>query len=219
MRSWTIALAGVLALVMATDTLMAQPPAGSGQRQPRQGRGGDKREAGPARGMRLPPSPLMRTLDTDKDGALSADEIKNAAASLKKLDKNDDGKLSGKELRPPRPPKRPGGGPPGGEEFIKRFMSFDKDGDGKVSDAELPERMQRMMQFADTNKDGLLDEEEIKKMVKRRAAGHRPGAGKGPGRGKGPGGGPKGPGHGGGPGGSPKGPGHGGGPGGGSGTW
>ncbi len=178
MRSWTIALAGVIALVMTTDTLMAQPPAGSGQRQPRQGRSGDEREAGPGRGMRFPPSPLMRALDTDKDGKLSADEIKNAAASLKKLDKNDDGKLSRKELRPTRAPGRPGGGPPTGKEFVKHIMSFDKDGDGKVSKAELPERAQRMMEFADTNEDGLLDEEEIKKMAKRRAAGQRPGGGR-----------------------------------------
>ena len=46
-------------------------------------------------------SPLMAALDTDKDGSLSADEMKNAETALKTLDKDGDGKLSPEELRPP----------------------------------------------------------------------------------------------------------------------
>jgi len=45
----------------------------------------------------------MATLDTNHDGVLSAEEIANAAASLLKLDKNGDGKLTQDEMRPPRP--------------------------------------------------------------------------------------------------------------------
>jgi hypothetical protein len=41
------------------------------------------------------------------DGVIGADEIANAAKALKKLDKNADGKLTGDEYRPPRPPPRP----------------------------------------------------------------------------------------------------------------
>jgi collagen type III alpha len=53
----------------------------------------------------------MVALDTDEDGELSPDEIKNAVTALKELDKNDDGKLSGDELRPQfGPPDGPGGG-------------------------------------------------------------------------------------------------------------
>src|SRR5690606_10226977 len=47
--------------------------------------------------------PLMKALDTDGDGELSAEESASAAAALAMLDKNGDGKLSAEELRPPRP--------------------------------------------------------------------------------------------------------------------
>jgi len=49
----------------------------------------------------------MMALDTDKNGEISAKEIQNAAAALKKLDKNGDGKLTRDELRPQH--RRPGG--------------------------------------------------------------------------------------------------------------
>ncbi len=42
-------------------------------------------------------SRLLRTLDLNGDGILSAEEIAAAAASLKKLDRNGDGELSGDE--------------------------------------------------------------------------------------------------------------------------
>ncbi|QTA90648.1 EF-hand domain-containing protein [Desulfonema magnum] len=47
-------------------------------------------------------APLMRALDTDRDGQLSAEEIENATNILKTLDKNGDGILGRDELRPPR---------------------------------------------------------------------------------------------------------------------
>ena len=50
------------------------------------------------------PSPLMRALDLDKDGILSADEIVDAPLSLASLDKNDDGTISRRELHPGKPP-------------------------------------------------------------------------------------------------------------------
>lgn len=55
------------------------------------------------------PSPFA-IFDTDKDGTLSSSEIDNASDSLRQLDKNGDGKLSGRELRPARPD-----GPPQGQ--------------------------------------------------------------------------------------------------------
>lgn len=70
----------------------------------------------------LPPPPpfvLMKALDADGDGVISAEEIANAPAALKALDKNGDGKLTPDELRPPRrPPDGKGdkGGPPPKEE-------------------------------------------------------------------------------------------------------
>jgi len=56
----------------------------------------------------MPGHPIMAALDADKDGALSADEIAKAPEALKMLDKNDDGKLTDDELRPPRRPDGPG---------------------------------------------------------------------------------------------------------------
>jgi Ca2+-binding EF-hand superfamily protein len=46
-------------------------------------------------------NPLLRALDTDQDGKLSAAEIAAAPAALKTLDKNGDGMLDQEELRPP----------------------------------------------------------------------------------------------------------------------
>ena len=109
-------------------------------------------------------NPLVAAIDTDHDGVLSAKEIGNAAAALKTLDKNGDGKLTADEVRPNfggRGRGGPGGSP---DEMVKRLMEFDKNGDGKLSKDEVPERMQGMFDRADTNNDGVLTEDEIRKM-------------------------------------------------------
>ena len=67
---------------------------------------GERRQGPPA----LRPSPIIEALDANKDGEIDANEINNAAAALKKLDKNGDGKLTMEEVRPRG--GRPGG--PGG---------------------------------------------------------------------------------------------------------
>ncbi len=73
-------------------------------------------------GHRPPPPPVITALDVNHDGVIDANEIANASAALKKLDKNGDGKLTREELRPQRPPQsvngdsddhRPSGPPPG----------------------------------------------------------------------------------------------------------
>jgi len=61
----------------------------------------------PPDGNRPPPPPVINVLDTNHDGALSADEIAAAANSLKQLDLNQDGQLSHEELCPPPPPPPP----------------------------------------------------------------------------------------------------------------
>ncbi len=51
-----------------------------------------------------PATPLVvATLDANHDGIIDAAEISNASVALKSLDKNADGKLTGEELRRPRP--------------------------------------------------------------------------------------------------------------------
>ncbi len=64
---------------------------------------------------------------------------------------------------------RRGPGGPGrglsGDDILERIMSFDKNKDGKITIDELPERMQNLIAKGDTNKDGSLDREEIKKLA------------------------------------------------------
>ncbi|MCX7427814.1 MAG: class I SAM-dependent methyltransferase [Planctomycetia bacterium] len=82
---------------------------------------GGGRQAEPPRpsgDFRPPAIPLMTALDKDQNGEISAAEIQDATAALKKLDANGDGKLSGDELRPrfagrrgPGSPDGPGGPP------------------------------------------------------------------------------------------------------------
>lgn len=50
-----------------------------------------------------PPDPLIAALDTNHDGIIDSNEIANAPAALKALDKNGDGKLTQDELFPPPP--------------------------------------------------------------------------------------------------------------------
>jgi hypothetical protein len=51
------------------------------------------------------------------------------------------------------------------DDMVARVMAFDKNKDGKVTKDELPERMQDLIGRGDTNKDGALDADEIKKLA------------------------------------------------------
>lgn len=106
-------LAVVLACVMLTALVTAQPPGGQGPGPgQRPGPPGGRMGPGPRGEFGPPPNLLMQALDADRDGELSATEIADATAALKKLDRNTDGKLGREELRPRRGPGGPGG--PGG---------------------------------------------------------------------------------------------------------
>jgi len=48
-------------------------------------------------------------------------------------------------------------------DLVRTLMAFDRDHDGKLSKSEVPERMQSMFDGGDTNHDGQLTPEEIRK--------------------------------------------------------
>ncbi len=189
-------------------TVMAQPPGGQrgGERGgPGGERGGPGGQRGGERGQRgggdmgrmMQMMPVLAALDADKDGVISKSEINNAAAALRKLDKNGDGELDAEEMRPTRSEggRSRGGAPdggPGGERggrsggaggMMDRIMSQDKNQDGKLSKDEVDERMLPMFDRLDANSDGSIDKSEIEAAAAR-MGGSRGGRG-GPG---GPGG-------------------------------
>ena len=171
---------------------------------PRGPRGERGRPGGP--GGPPPPNPIMMALDVDGDHEISAAEIEGAVVALKRLDKNGDGKLTQDELRPPR--RGPGGpgegrrgegragagrpdGPPRGRDradgppdeerqarMLANMMKADKDGDGKISKEEAPDRLQGRFDRIDTDGSGFIEESELKKMAGRGAGRPRDGRGK-----------------------------------------
>ncbi|HTL72916.1 MAG TPA: EF-hand domain-containing protein [bacterium] len=121
-----VAVLGALALAAnAQDNNTDGPPqGGQGQR-------------GPGMGQQRPPMPaVVRALDVNHDGVVDADEIANASAALKTLDKNGDGKLTMQELMGPRPQMRGGKGQgrgpggPGGEDNMPPNGPPPADGNG-----------------------------------------------------------------------------------------
>ncbi len=98
------------AAVLAPSIALAQPP-GPPEDGPRPPRGDRERP----RDERPAPPPILVTLDANRDGELSAKEIRNASDALSKLDHNHDGILDRSELfsrpRPGGPPRGPEGRP------------------------------------------------------------------------------------------------------------
>ncbi len=157
-----------IALGALTLSASAQPT-GSPQDGPPPGRGQGQ---GQGRHHRMPP-PIIAALDANHDGAISADEIANASAALKTLDKNGDGQLTKDEYTPQRPgqPGAPEGrhdGPPngqGGGDHPKRPVppvdaALDLNGDGVISADEIAKAPASLLTL-DKNNDGQLTREEL----------------------------------------------------------
>jgi hypothetical protein len=96
-----VAVLGALALAAnAQDNNQSNdgPPQGGGQGM---------------RGQRPPLPAIVKALDANHDGVIDSNEIANASAALKTLDKNGDGKLTPDEFMGPRPQRGGQHGGPG----------------------------------------------------------------------------------------------------------
>lgn len=92
--------------VLTRDELLQAAQKQSQQASASRGGGGEHRggfdgeRRGPGGGGMMRFDPVMRALDTDEDGAISAAEWSKAPQVLAKFDKNGDGQLTPDELRP-----------------------------------------------------------------------------------------------------------------------
>lgn len=155
---------GTAAMAFAQTTT---PPAG-----PRPGGPG-----GPGRGGHG--HPIVRALDADKDGTLSAFELANATTALKALDTNNDGTIAAEELRPARPadaPTPPAGAPqrpaPSADQprpVDPIMLALDADGNGSLSAAEIANATKSLLAL-DANKDGALSPDEYRPLPPERPA-------------------------------------------------
>jgi hypothetical protein len=110
--------------------------------------------------------PIIRVLDADKDGEISAAELANAPAAIKTLDTNNDGKITAAELRPVPPADAPADLPPPPatdrphpEDPI--MLALDANKDGELSAAEIANAASSLKAL-DANSDGKLSPDELR---------------------------------------------------------
>jgi len=159
----SLARFALLAVLGSATVLVAQPAAGSGHGPRGKGPGG---KGGPRGG-----SPVVRVLDADKNGEVSAAEITGASAALKTLDTDADGAVSTAELRGNRPgrpadaptppadrPARPKG--TGARPVDPVMLALDANSDHALSAAEIA-NAPASLKALDANADGKLTRDEL----------------------------------------------------------
>ena len=140
------------------------------------------------------PAAMLAEADANKDGVVTTDEFRaGVAARFAAADGNKDGILDEAEVASMRPcgqGKRmcDGQGPEGRGDGAERggpMSRLDKDGSGTISRDEAPPRMAGRFDQVDTNKDGVIDQNEMRAANADRRGGPDQEAGSGPGRGDG----------------------------------
>lgn len=66
--------------------------------------------------------------------------------------------------------RRSGPSGPTPDEMVKQLLEFDRNGDGQLSQDEVPERMQGLFASGDANQDGVLTQDELRKLAEADAA-------------------------------------------------
>jgi EF hand len=178
MRNSVLWLASALAvLLVCTANSTAQPPGGRGRGPDgppdRRGGPGGGPGGGPPGGGLVRALDEMRLSEGKREAALTAvrahqdnvgrlTDLSGAALLLKMKDilSEDEYKKVKEATDKARDSRRLST-----DAVVERILSFDKNKDGKITIDELPERMQYLIEKGDTNKDGVLDNEEIKALA------------------------------------------------------
>jgi Ca2+-binding EF-hand superfamily protein len=104
--------------------------------------------------------PVLAVLDLNHDGEISRLEMRGAARNLPVLDRDRDGRLTEAEVRPD----------PLTGAVLRTIAALDADNDGRVSSTEWASSVDRaMLEQADRNRDGAVDEDELMSELMRRA--------------------------------------------------
>ncbi len=116
-------------------------------------------------------NPIIRVLDNDQDGVISAEEIANAPSNLKSLDVNGDSKITVDDCKllprpagaPMPPADRPA--PPADTDHPRPLnpimLALDANQDGELSAAEIANAT-TSLKALDLNKDGKLTPDEYR---------------------------------------------------------
>ncbi|MGE0605838.1 MAG: EF-hand domain-containing protein [Pirellulales bacterium] len=123
----------------------------------------------------------LKQADADGDGKISKEEAPDRLKErFADIDKNGDGSIDKEEIQQlvQLMAARQGGGNGQGGQFLERLKQADKDGDGKLSKEEAPGPLQGRFEEFDANKDGFIDQQELRQRFQAGAGQNRPGADK-----------------------------------------
>jgi Ca2+-binding EF-hand superfamily protein len=104
----------------------------------------------------------FQTMDTNRDGALTPEEVgANHEAIFEMMDADGDGAVTAEEFAGFRPGAGPGGGRMAGQHRQARFGQLDANGDGKLTKEEFAAGGAGMFSMMDRNEDGKITPDEM----------------------------------------------------------